>query len=231
MDPAVASRALVRASSDLLDGRDATGALRALLDEGRVALEVDAVSVLVRNGCGLESLPVSTRRAAELDIRQVRLGNGPCIDADATADLVVATGSAQLAARWPAVAARAPDAGFGAVLATPLRWHGSGIGAVGFFRHLETPFAPDEVAIVREFADVAAGLIAGIGRLAVGELSARCEHELGGRIVVEQAKGVLAQRHGLGMVEAYELMLRSWNGGHETLAEWSTQLVREADPS
>ena len=113
---------------------------------------------------------------------------------------------------------------------SPLRWHGATIGTIGLLRRCGTPLTADEAAVAQAFADVAAGLIVTADRPTVGQLVAEAHAGLGGRIVVEQAKGVLAQRHGLGMAEAYDLMLRSWTGGDETLAEWSSQLLREADP-
>jgi transcriptional regulator with GAF, ATPase, and Fis domain len=231
MDAAAAAHALARASAGLTAGCDVTGALRTLLDDGRIAFTVDAVGILVRTGGHLEPwAAVSTPGAVDLGIREVQLQGGPCLDAGTSARTVTATGLVDLATRWPSFAVSMADAGCGSVLAAPLRRHGEIIGALGLYRRSETPFTAEEDAFALAFADVVANLVAGTGGPSVSELAARCEGALGGRIVIEQAKGVLAQRHGLSMAEAYDLMLRSWAGGHETLAEWSSELVREADP-
>jgi hypothetical protein len=113
---------------------------------------------------------------------------------------------------------------------SPLRWHGATIGTMDLLRRCGTPLTADEATVAQAFADVAAGLIVAADRPTVGQLAAEADAGLGGRIVIEQAKGVVAQQHGLDMADAYDLMLRSWTGEHETLAEWSSQLVREADP-
>jgi hypothetical protein len=214
MDASAAARALVQASVSLIDGLDVVDALAVLTDECRGALDVDAVILLRR----------------ELGADQALFRDGPCVDADASGRAVAAKGSNDLRHRYPAFAAWMSHAGFCSVHASPLRWQGSTIGAMGFLRRGDAPFMADEATFAQAFADVAASLIAVTGAPTVSELTARSERVLGGRIVIEQAKGVLAQRHGLGMAEAYDLMLRSWAGGHETLAEWSSEILREAGP-
>lgn len=231
MDASIAARALVRASAGLSEGRDVPATVAALLEGCRAALDVDAIGILVRVDRRLELLSFTAVEAIEPDLRQVQLQVGPCVDAGTSGLVVAASGPADLAAQWPQFAASMSDAGYRSIHASPLRWQGSTIGAMGLYCRSEALFGADEGAVAQAFADITASLVASDGGSTVGELTAQWESALGGSIVIEQAKGVLAQQHGLGMAEAYDLMLRAWTGGHESLAEWSSQLVREADPT
>ena len=61
--------------------------------------------------------------------------------------------------------------------------------------------------------------------VALAEANAQLQHALDSRIVVEQAKGVLAERFGLEMPEAFELMRRSARNNRMRLHTLATLVV------
>jgi len=108
--------------------------------------------------------------------------------------------------RWPVLAAAAAGSGLVSVYSVPLRCRRTTIGALSVFGH-EPGGDPDEVRVTQALADVTAAAI--VNDRATGELRARVEQlqaALASRVVLEQAKGVLAERHGIGMAQAFAAM-------------------------
>jgi transcriptional regulator with GAF, ATPase, and Fis domain len=228
MDASIAAHALARASATLIGGSDVPGTLAALLNGCREALDVDAAGILVETNGRLELLSASTHAAVELELHQAQLDEGPCVDAHASGEPVAVTGAADLAGRWPTFGASMVDSGFRSVHASPVRWQQSTLGAMGLFRRAATPFTADDDTFAQAFADIAASLIVSAEELTTDELTKRLERALEARIVIEQAKGVLAEQFGLDMDDAYELLVKSAADSDERLVEQSARIVREA---
>jgi transcriptional regulator with GAF, ATPase, and Fis domain len=231
MDPSIAAHALARASATLTNGRDVAGTLAALLSGCSAALDVDAAGILVENSSGgLELLSASSHEADELEVQQAQLDEGPCVDAHAAGKAVSVSGRRELLETWPTFGSALLHAGFASVHASPLRWHRSTFGALGLFRRSSESFTAEDDIFAQAFGDIAASLIISTDELTAGQLTARLNSALEARIVVEQAKGVLAEQRGVDMGEAYDLLLRSSHDGSVPLAEWSARIIREAGP-
>lgn len=230
MDASTAAHALARASATLIDGHDVPGTLAALLDGCRAALDVGAAGILVQANGSLDVLASSSHEASELELHQAQLDQGPCVDAHASGKAVAVTGRAELLRRWPDFGAHLVESGFSSVHASPLRWHRSTIGAMGLFRRSDTPFTDEDDTFAQAFADIATSLIVSTDELTTEELTSRLKSALTSRIVIEQAKGVLAETRGVSMAEAYQLLLSESADRHEPLVTWSAQILRDAGP-
>jgi transcriptional regulator with GAF, ATPase, and Fis domain len=229
MDASIAAHALVRASATLTDGRDVPGTLAALLSGCRAALGADAAGILVENESGrLELLSASSHLASELELHQAQLEEGPCVDAHAAGRTISVTGRRELLATWPTFGSSLLDAGFVSVHAAPLRWRRSTIGALGLFHRSAESFTAEDDTFAQAFADIAASLVVSTDELSDEQLTTRVERALSARIVIEQAKGVLAEQRGLDMAEAYDQLLRGARERSMPLAEWSALIIREA---
>lgn len=231
MDPTGAAHALARASATLTDGHDVSGTLAALLRGCKDTLEVDAAGILLGAGAHLELISASSHAASELETHQAQIDEGPCIDAYASGTAITASGKDELLERWPTFGTTMLQAGFSSVHASPLRWRGATLGAMGLFRRSDDAFTGEDDTFAQAFADIATILILSTDELAVEELSDRLQRALNTRIVIEQAKGVLAEQYDLDMAEAYDLLLQSSTGRKEPLAEWAAQIVKEAGPA
>ncbi len=228
MDPSQAAHALARASATLTDGHDVAGTLVALLRGCRDALGADAAGILIHVGDQLELLSASSHEASELETHQTQLDEGPCVDAYTNNAATRASGASELIATWPTFGSTMIEAGFGAAHGTPLRWHHGTVGAMGLFRRTDQPFTTEDDIFAQAFADIAAMLIIHSDELATEQLHGRLQQALSTRVVIEQAKGVLAEQRGLDMAQAYESLVQDSIDRRTPLADWAATVVADA---
>jgi len=107
-------------------------------------------------------------------------------------------------APWPRFAPRATAAGFRSVHAFPLRLRNDVIGAVNVFGSQPGSTLDDtDVPIVQALADIAAIVLLQERAIRRGELlTEQLQGALNSRIVIEQAKGAVAQARGVSVDEA-----------------------------
>ena len=106
--------------------------------------------------------------------------------------------------RWPRFAAEALAAGFRSVHALPMRLRGVVIGALNLF-HIETGEMGDaDVVAAQALADIATiAILQHRNVLEAQVVNDQLNHALNSRVVIEQAKGVVAERKGLNMDQAF----------------------------
>jgi GAF domain-containing protein len=137
------------------------------------------------------------------------------LDAFRTGKPVVNADLATATPRWPAFAPRAVAAGFRSVHAFPLRLRRDTIGALNVFSTLVGGSLSDaDVQIVQALADIAAIGLLQERAISRGEvLVEQLQGALNSRVVIEQAKGVLANARGITPTDAFTLM-RDFARGH-----------------
>jgi hypothetical protein len=197
----------VAAARMVSDDHDVTGALAALLSGTVESLPADAAAILVQTDAGrLELLAATSHRAADLELYQAQVDEGPCVEAVESADAVEVSGRDAILARWPTVGTAVLASGYQAVHATPLRWRGQAFGALNVFRAEPTSLA-DAARECRALADSATLLLVTSGHFGPDHLTRSLGEALEARSVVEQAKGALAHVRGVGMGEAFDALL------------------------
>ena len=143
-------------------------------------------------------------RAATVEEAQLGRDQGPCFDCYASGEVVDVPDIMETAERWPDFAAAAIRRGFVAAHAVPLRTSTMVLGSVNLFSDEPGGLSAEDVAIVRAMADVAT--ISILQRDAVVrhiDTATNLQRALDSRVLIEQAKGVLAQRHGIEVDEAF----------------------------
>lgn len=186
--------------------------LRLLANRCVRLLEVDAAGVyLVDHG-----VAASNERAALVELSAQRHKEGPWCDCLRTGDQIVAVDLAGETDRWPRYVADARQAGFAATHTFPLRRREDLIGTLTLFsvspRELDKP----DTRLTQAMADIATIGILGTRALRRQEtLSTQLQHALNSRVVIEQAKGVLAERLGMNLPSAFAA-LRDYARSHNT---------------
>jgi GAF domain-containing protein len=124
------------------------------------------------------------------------------------------------------VGTAAGQSGFAAVQALPMRLRDQVIGALNLFRASPGAFDPADVRIGQALADVATiSLIHERSLRQSDTLNEQLQTALNSRVVIEQAKGKLAERLGLDMEQAF-VLLRDYARNHNLrLAELAQAFI------
>jgi transcriptional regulator with GAF, ATPase, and Fis domain len=205
-------RRLVEAFVDLADTLvvdfDVIDFLHTLAGRCVQLLDVDAAGLMLIDQRGhLHAAAASTENARLLELFELQSDAGPCVDCCRTGAPVVNADLHANAERWPRFAEAAQGSGFVAVHALPLRLRETVIGALNLFCATSSVLSEIDVRTGQALADVATmGILAQRTVHQSGLLAAQLEHALSSRIVIEQAKGVLAERRRVTVDEAFKLL-------------------------
>jgi hypothetical protein len=132
---------------------------------------------------------------------------GPCLLAYRSGKAVLVDDLAVDPQRWPAFAERAAEYNYRSVSALPLRLRDERVGALNLFRAEAGTLSPTDVAIGQALADVAAIGILHQRILTHSEVvNQQLQSALNTRVIIEQAKGVLAERCGLPVETAFAML-------------------------
>jgi transcriptional regulator with GAF, ATPase, and Fis domain len=190
-------------------------------------LEVAACGVLLADHHGaLNLVAASTEPARLLELTQLQNSEGPCLDAYLTGQPAQRADLSDADPRWPAFCAAARAAGFGAVQALPMRLREQRLGALNLFGSEPGPIDADTVALAQALADAATIGIVHQRALARSEVVAeQLQSALDSRIVIEQAKGFLADRLGTTVEDAFATLRRYARARNRKLTDVADDVV------
>jgi len=188
----------------MIRGVDGASTVHTLLADCLGLLGADAADVLVRVDRGLELMAATSHRSTELELYQAHVHDGPCVETIETGESVAVVGEAALRSRWPDFGRSMAAAGFETVLASPMHWHEHVIGGLNLFWSTSRTLGREEQDLARAFADIATlALMQSPTTDDPDAVTRRLRAALQGRVVIERAKGVLAQTDDLEMDEAF----------------------------
>lgn len=205
------ARTFVELADTLVADFDVVDLLHLLVDRCAEILDVDAAGIMLVAPSGELRVMASTSHVMRLlELFQLQAEEGPCLEAYRTGVPVINQDLEGSNGRWPKFSAEAVDAGFHSVHALPLRLRGEVIGALNMFHRSRGVMEPADVVVAQALADVATvGLLQHRAAREAQELQQHLNHALNSRVVIEQAKGVVAERSRLNMHESFT-MLRSY---------------------
>jgi GAF domain-containing protein len=147
-------------------------------------------------------------RFADLERVQEAVQAGPCADACQTGKIVTVGDLAESSPGWGRYEQAARDAGIVAVAAIPMRG-GENIGALDLFSTVRRDWRPEDLGAAVILADMATGyLIAARELEELRRVNEQLREALDSRIVIEQAKGVLAAERNISVDQAFEVLRR-----------------------
>jgi GAF domain-containing protein len=196
----------VEVADTLVEEFDLIEFLQMLTDRTADLVGAAAVGLLLADGRGnLEFMAGSNENVKLLELFQLQTSEGPCLEAYRSGRPVINVDLAAAASRWPRFAPQATATGFLSVHAFPLRLRNQVIGALNVFGDAEGGnFDGADVPIVQALADVAAIALLQERTIRRGEaLTEQLQSALNSRIVIEQAKGAVAQAQGISVDEAF----------------------------
>ncbi len=156
---------------------------------------------------GLEVLASSDHPARLVELFEVQNEEGPCLDAFRTGRAVTRDSPAEMLASWPDFTPRLAEAGFASAQAVPMRLRTEVIGALNVFRAAPGPLSDAEMKLVRALADVATvGILQQRAVSASTLLAEQLQSALHSRVLIEQAKGIIAERAGTDIDRAFTMI-------------------------
>ncbi|RZT28024.1 GAF domain-containing protein [Kribbella sp. VKM Ac-2569] len=208
----------VELADTLVAGFDVIDFLHTLTERSVELLQADAAGLILVDPQGqLHVLASTTDEARLLELFELQNSEGPCLECFTAGQPVVNIDLAEVQARWPRFQAATTAAGYRSVHALPLRLRGQVIGAMNLFCRDRSSLSDDDIAVGQALADVATIGLLQERTVRHGEIVAeQLQGALNSRVLIEQAKGVLAERAGLG-VDAAFAVLRTYarrNGRH-----------------
>ena len=176
-------RSLVEMADTLVDDYDVVDLLTGVTDRCVSLLDVSAAGVMLASPSGGLSLLASSSEA----MRQEILGPG--------------------AGRWPLFSSAAVRAGFQSAVALPLRLRDVTLGALNLLSATRAPIQEADLIVARAFADLAAlSILQHRASTEAHRLNEQLSAALTSRIIIEQAKGVISERAGITLAEAFGRM-------------------------
>jgi GAF domain-containing protein len=167
--------------------------------------DVSAAGLLLDDQRGhLAVVASSSEETRLLELFQLQSNEGPCLDC-VSSGAPVTSGDLEFDRdRWPLFVPVALDAGFRSVAAVPLRLRNQVIGGLNLFDAKAKQVVAEDRRLAQALADVATiGILQHRSAHRSVQLAEQLQHALNSRVVIEQAKGVLAERNGVGMDVAF----------------------------
>ena len=179
--------------------------LEELCDHVGDVLPVDGAGVMLADENGvLRFVAASDEIVRHIETLQSDLGEGPCLHAYNSGEQVVIADFGD-SERFPGFGPRALQSGLSAVYSFPMRVGDDHIGALNLYRATPGRLQIEEIEAGQVLADIATIYILNARQVErSARLSDQLEHALQSRVVIEQAKGKLAEQRHIDVVEAFE---------------------------
>ncbi len=221
------ARTLVQLADTLVVGFDVVELLTVLADRCVEVLEVGAAGLmLVAPDGNLKVMASSSEAMRLLELFELQAQEGPCLDCYRTGRPVVNQDLAVTNGLWPRFSSEALAAGFHSVHALPMRLRGTILGALNLFHVEPGEMQQSDIDSAQALADVATiAILQHRASLEAQVLNEQLHHALNSRIVIEQAKGIIAERQHLNMEQAFSTLRTHARNHNRPLVEVAEAVI------
>jgi GAF domain-containing protein len=220
-------RALVELADTLVADFDVVELLTLLTDRCVEVLDVGAAGLMLTSVDGeLRVMASSSEAMRVLELFELQTQEGPCLDCYRTGQPVVNNDVEEAGERWPRFTAEAAAAGFRTVHALPMRLRGTIVGALNLFHVEPGDMSPADIAAAQALADVATiAILQHRAALEAQVLNEQLSHALNSRVIIEQAKGMVAESEGLDIDRAFAVLRNHARNHNERLAAVARSVI------
>jgi GAF domain-containing protein len=169
--------------------------------------------------------------ATDLDETQYERGHGPCLHAARTGE-VTEISDTRADNRWPDYTPRAVEHGNLSSLSIPLAIDQDGqvTGALNIYARRPDAFDEASRSVATRFAPYAAVAAGNLyAYQSARDMADNLQAALESRAVIDQAKGILMERHKLTADQAFQLLARASMTRNQKLREVADHLVRTGE--
>lgn len=198
----------VELADTLVDTFDVVDFLSGLTLRCVELLDAAEVGLVLADAAGrLHVVASSSERMRVLELFEIQSDEGPCLDAYRSGLQVVNVDLDGADERWPAFAPRAREAGFAEAHALPMMLREEVIGALNVFDTTARRLSDGDVRLTQALTDTATiGLLQERAVHRATVLAEQLQHALNSRVVVEQAKGFVAEQLKIDVGDAFEIL-------------------------
>jgi GAF domain-containing protein len=163
---------------------------------------------------------------ADLERLQEESQSGPCRDAYDTGEPVCVHDLRETGDRWGGFSAAAGRLGVAGAAGVPMRLADQVVGALNLYDDEPRDWPDDDVAVARLLADMATSYLVNASKLhQEQQLNEQLQHALTSRVVIEQAKGIIANDRSTTVEEAYQLIRRHARNNNARLGTVAEAIV------
>src|SRR3954447_424628 len=200
----------VSLADTLVDDYDVVEVLDRLVRSCVSLLDVSEAGLLLDDQRGQLALVASSSEEARLlEVFQLQNNQGPCLDCVRGRAIVTSEDLEADRSRWPTFVPEALKAGFRSVTAVPLRLRDDVIGGLNMFSANPHTMTDADLRLAQALADAATvGILQPRAVHRTSVLAEQLQMALNSRVSIEQAKGVIAERHSVSMSIAFEALRR-----------------------
>jgi GAF domain-containing protein len=213
----------VMLADSLRDNYDVVDTMDLLVQAATSFTSAVEAGILLRDSEGNHVVASTSERASDVEEAQLGADEGPCLASIESGEPVEVPDIAAASDKWPRFASVAEARGLRSAHAIPLRLRANVLGGLNLFSDRAGSFSDHDAALAMALAQVATISIVQSRTITnQGILTTQLQQALDSRVIIEQAKGVLAHQHGVGMDRAFALLrnhARSNNLGLRAIAD------------
>ena len=216
----------VQLADTLVVDFDVVDLLQMLVETCESVFEVSAAALLLDGGDGHLDLVASTSHESRT-VELIVLGadEGPCVDAFRTGTAVVVPDLRE-GTGWGRFRRAAVENGFSAMHALPMRLRHDSIGALSLFESETSVLDERDLRAAQALADAATiGILQDRALRESQTVRSQLQTALESRVVIEQAKGVVAYTHDEDMDVAFRRIRAHARDGRRPISEIARAIV------
>jgi GAF domain-containing protein len=220
---------LVQLADTLIQDYDVIEFLGMLSERCVSLVDADEAGIMVTDGRGsLQVVASSSERSRLLELHELQNRDGPCLEAFMTGQPVSSPDLDADRDRWYHFSREAITFGFRSVHSIPLRLRTQVIGALNLLRTKTGHLDESDRTLARSLAQMATiGLLQERAASASRIASAQLQTALTSRVRLEQAKGVIAERHSIDIDTAFERLRSYARSHHRQISDLALSIVRD----
>lgn len=225
--------AFVNLADTLVAEYDVVDLLSTLAQQSRDLFTATDAGILLTGADGrLEVLAASSERSHLIGLMQLAADEGPCVEAYRSGKIVAVHGWAAIYARWPRFATSVRELGYESVLAVPMRLRDDRLGSLNLFFDHDAPSSDEDRKAAQGLADVATISILHEQTLKEQTVARdQLQRALDSRVVIEQAKGVIATAENVDMDEAFRRLRARARDSRVRISEVARELISRSSGS
>lgn len=194
----------VELADTLVDDYDVIDFLHNLAESVVELLDAQAAGLMLADQRGeVQVVASSSEESRILELFELQHQQGPCIDSYRQGEQV-SVDPDEAERRWPGLGAAVRASNFTSIHALPMRLRNETVGALNIFLSRPGGLTEADLALGQGLADMATiGLLQERAVKEKNTLAEQLQGALNSRILIEQAKGMFAERHDVDVLQAF----------------------------